>query len=236
MSINRSNRWEIAQSYEKNWWQSRVKEVDFNFYKKFAEELLHFISDEIQITSKTKILEIGSGAGGIVTYLSESNNRFAIDPLEDFYSEQDSFFKQRDTDVKYQVMKGENLLFDNSEFDLIIMDNVLDHCEEPKLVMKEAKRVLKENGIIFFKQNTYHYWGKAIRILMEKFTIDKGHPFTFSKTNLKSIIMENKLSIIKKSSSGYLDTWKKEIRANTIKDKIKAILFVNRDKVTYLLK
>ncbi len=229
-------RWEQAQSYEKSWWNSRASEISFDFYKAFSEELISFTEDYLKISDGTKILEVGSGAGGIITYLSKSKHRYAIDPLENFYSGQTNFVDQRDKEVIYTNEKGEELSFANEFFDLIIMDNVLDHCENPILVFSEAKRVLKEGGFIYFKQNTYNIWGKFVRNIMEIFVIDKGHPFTFTKAELNNIVKDNEFTEINRDRSGYLKTWKKEVVSVGFKNLIKAFLFVTRDKVTYLLK
>lgn len=232
--INKQHRWELAQSYELNWWNSKKGLVDFEFYKYYAIELKKHFSGKLTIQSDTKILEVGSGAGGILTYLPESNERYAIDPLEEFYSSVEHFAGQRDKNVKYFNAKGESIPFEQDMFDLIIMDNVLDHCEDPVKVMSEVRRVLKQNGFVYFKQNTYHLWGRFIRSLMEIFIIDKGHPHTFSKGSLLSLIHQNNFSIIFKERGGYLSTWKKEISSHSVKDKIKAVLFATRDKVTYV--
>ncbi len=234
MTIDKS-RWALAQEYEKEWWESRSNYIDFDFYKHFADELLRFVEDNINITSDTKILEVGSGAGGILTYLKESNNRYAIDPLEYFYETVDEFSKQRDESVKYFTAKGENIQFEDNMFDLIIMDNVLDHCDKPTDVMKEITRVLKNNGVVYFKQNTYNVWGRFIRWLMEKFLLDRGHPFTFSKNDLKQLFTKNRLKVHKYKRTGYFPTWRKELSSKGVKEKIKAFLFVTRDKTTYLL-
>ena len=37
----------------------------------------------------------------------------------------------------------------NKKYDLIIMDNVLEHIEEPNKVLKKIKLILNENGIIY---------------------------------------------------------------------------------------
>ena len=233
---NKNTRWALAQGYEKNWWNERSSRIDFEFYERFAAELKKYLKDILEITSYTSILEIGSGAGGIVTYLKESNNRYAVDPLEKFYSTISSFREQRDKNVKYFSEKGENLPFESKMFDLVIMDNVLDHCDDPQKVMREVKRVLKEKGVLYFKQNTYHLWGRMIRLLMEVFLIDKGHPFTFSKRYLSKLMFSNGFKFIKSGRNGFYTTWKKELLSKSKKDKLKAILFVTRDKVTYLLK
>jgi len=119
---------------------------------------------------------------------------------------------------------------------LIIIDNVLDHCDNPIEVLKEIKRVLKKNGILYFRQNTYHFWGRFIRIIMEFFLIDKGHPHTFSKNILERTFKQLGFSILYKDSNGYFSTWKWEIKSKRIIDKIKAVLLVNRDKYTLILK
>lgn len=228
-------RWDLAQEYEKKWWDDRGNQIDFDFYKYFASEMLKFGEGQIRITADTNILEVGSGAGGILTYLTESKNRYAIDPLEYFYSTVNKFIEQRDKSVKYFTAKGEYLPFQDNMFDLIIMDNVLDHCDNPGDVMKEVTRVLNNNGIVYFKQNTYHVWGRFIRWLMEKFLIDRGHPFTFSKNDLKQLFVTNRLKVHKYKRTGYFPTWRKELSSKGVKEKIKAFLFVTRDKTTYLL-
>lgn len=233
---DKKSRWSKAQEYEKNWWETRKDIVDFNFYKQFADELRKYISSHFKITSETKILEIGSGAGGIITDLTESSNRFAIDPLEDFYSSVEEFKNQRDKTVKYFNATGEALPFDNDYFDLIIMDNVLDHCIDPGKVFNEAQRVTKSDGFLYFKQNTYHIWGIIVRFLMERMLIDKGHPHTFSKSDLKKFASANGFKKIKSSRTGYLPTWIKELKSPELKNKIKAFLFVTRDKVTILFR
>lgn len=234
--MSKSKRWNIAQSYEKDWWEKRVDLIEFDFYYNHANDLRQFILPHFKIKENTKILEIGSGAGGTITFLSESNNRFAIDPLENFYSSIEKFRKQRDKNVNYQEAIGEYLPFKNDFFDLIILDNVLDHCSNPSKVMQELKRVSKPESFIYFRQNTYHFWGKFIRTIMEFFTIDKGHPFTFSKKQIFKLIKKYRFGIIKNSNAGYVKTWKREFFSNSFKGKIKAFLLVTRNSRTFLLK
>lgn len=233
---NHPDRWIEAQNYEMHWWSNRKSEIQFSFYENYATDLRNYIGSYSKINSETTILEIGSGAGGILTYLKESKNRIAIDPLEKFYSSVEEFTRQRDVTVKYYNGIGEELPFNDSSFDLLIMDNVLDHCQNPHKVMNEAARVLRKEGHVFIKQNTYHSWGRMIRALMEIFKIDKGHPHTFSKKELKELIKKNSLSILKEKNNGYFNTWKKEFLSKNLKNILKAASFVTRDKVTYLLK
>ena len=156
--MSNNSRWDIAQNYEKEWWQTRKNQIEFDFYKAYADELKQQIQGILEVTSATSILEIGSGAGGILTYL-KSDDRQAIDPLEDFYSSVPGFQTQRDPDVKYQKAKAEKLPFVKNRFDFIICDNVLDHCDDIKDVFTEMQRVLRDQGKVYLRLNIYTFWG-----------------------------------------------------------------------------
>lgn len=231
-------RWEKAQIYEKNWWKSHVNRVGISYYKSSAEEIRKYYNSNFEaiLNKDTRILEIGSGAVGILTFLSESSSRYGIDPLEYYYSTIPEFKNVRDKTVKYSSNKGEELPFGNNYFDIIIMDNVLDHCQSPNLVFSEMIRVLATGGMVYFRQNTYNYYGKYFRHFMELFQIDKGHPYSFNKTELKNKFSLYNLKIIDSYSEGYFSTWKKEITSKSTKDLIKAILLITRNKVTFILK
>lgn len=228
-------RWKLAQSYEKDWWFNKSEDLDLEFYERFAGEVEKLLQPFIIINNDKYVLEIGSGAAGIITYVN-SDFKFAIDPLEDFYSTIPKFTSIRDKRVNYSNAMAEEIPFDSEYFDLIIIDNVLDHCKDPDRVISEMRRVLKPGGIIYFRQNTYHCWGKAIRHIMEMLKIDKGHPYTFLKKDLNKKFLNTKFKTLLFVKSGYFKTWKKEITSKRLYDKIKGLLLVNRDKVTYILK
>lgn len=232
---NNQDRWKLAQDYEKAWWQNQVEEIDLEFYSRFAWEVTEELKPFINIENNSYVLEIGSGAAGIITYI-KSDNRFAIDPLENFYSSIPKYVSIRDKKLNYNNNMAESLPFKDEYFDLIIIDNVLDHCDNPDKVLSEMNRTLKPGGIIFFRQNTYHFWGKAIRDIMEKMKIDRGHPHTFLKSNLSNKFRDYKFQIMFFKRSGYFKTWLKEIKSKRLYDRVKGILFVNRDKTTYVLK
>lgn len=228
-------RWKIAQKYEKTWWENISNEINLEFYERFAAEAVTLLKPFITLDKEKYVLEIGSGAAGIITFIN-SNYKFAIDPLEDFYSTIPIFTSIRDIRVKYSKAMAEDMPFIDEYFDLIIIDNVLDHCENPDRVIQEMRRILKPEGIIYFRQNTYHFWGKLIRSLMETLKIDKGHPYTFLKRDLNKKFHNYKLQTVLFARSGYFKTWLREITSKRLYDKIKGVLFVNRDKVTHILK
>lgn len=227
-----NKRWVLAQDYEKNWWKQKESNIGTDYFQNSANEIQQTYNKIKQFSSETKILEIGSGAFGIVSFLKESKNRYGIDPLEYYYSTVKAFVKQRDKNVTYATGKGENIPFENAFFDIIILDNVLDHCQSPEKVLAEIKRVSKPNTFVFFRQNTYNFYGKMMRNIMELFLIDKGHPYTFTKREITKLFTQD-FDLLGFNCNGYYSTWKTEISSPKIIDKVKALLFITRDKTTY---
>ncbi|MBN1291303.1 MAG: class I SAM-dependent methyltransferase [Candidatus Latescibacteria bacterium] len=232
MNTNNRSRWQLAQDYEINWWKGYTR--DIKWYRDFSKEVEDVVGPYINITGETKILEIGSGPAGALTFL-KSDNKYAIDPLEDFFSSDEEWVSFRDPKVKYLKGKGEKLHFDNDYFDLIIIDNVLDHCENPVKVLDEMNRTLKKNGVIFFRQNVYNRWGAFMRKLMELKKIDRGHPFTFGKNQLVNLFKMRSWEIKLYRDSGYVQSWIKNVHDLSLKGIVKTFLFITRNRTLFVL-
>jgi SAM-dependent methyltransferase len=232
VSKKRHTRWQVAQEYERNWWNGYGTGIEW--YHLFSEEVEHYTQPFLQINKNTKILEIGSGPAGALTFL-QSDNKYAIDPLEDFFATKEEWVRLRDPRVNYQKGKGEALPYGNDFFDLIILDNVLDHCEDPVLVLDEISRVLNKDGIVFFRQSIYSWWGRSVRKIMELLAIDRGHPHTFGKRQLIDYFKEQRWGIKDHKETGYLNAWIEDARKMTPKGLAKALLFINHNRTLYIL-
>jgi SAM-dependent methyltransferase len=232
VSPGNSSRWQVAQEYELNWWKRYDNDVEW--YQVFSQEVQTFVKPYLEINKETKILEIGAGPAGALTSLP-SNHKYAIDPLEDYFSTRKEWTQIRDPKVLYQTGKGEALPYQDDFFDLIIIDNALDHCENPILVLDEIHRVLKKGGVIFFRQSVYHWWGRWIRKVVELMALDKGHPFTFGKMQLIEFFKMRSWEIKAYQSVGYIKTWIENFRLLTAKGLMKALLLANHDRTTFVL-
>lgn len=233
MSGKNRTRWQLAQDYELNWWKGYRNGVEW--YKDFSQKVEDHTKPFLEINQETKILEIGSGPAGALTFL-KSYNKYAIDPLEDFFSTKEEWRLFRDPKVNYQKGKGEELPYEEDFFDLIIIDNVLDHCENPILVLDEMNRVLKKGGIIFCRQNLYNWWSRQMRNIMEQMMIDKGHPFTFGKKQLINHFRNRFWEIKKFDEIGYFKTWIDGLSTLTVQGLIKSFLFITRNRTLFILK
>jgi ubiquinone/menaquinone biosynthesis C-methylase UbiE len=217
-------RWMRAQEYERDWWQQRIPSLNLSYLRAFAEEISTAHTDVLAITLQTTILEIGSGPAGVMTFL-KSHERYAIDPLEDFFSSVESFKTFRDPQVRYFSARAEELPFPDKKFDLIIIDNVLDHCENVFQSVSEISRVLKKNGSVYVRLNTYSRWGKLIRILAERVELDKGHPNTFTPAEVEKLFHRQGMQVRKEVRRPFAIVLQKHFRSSWIKGSLKMLTF-----------
>lgn len=104
----------------------------------------------IQEIGKNKtVLDIGCGAGILTNALSKEGHKvYGIDLSPSSLE----VAKKHDTTkkVSYQVANGYSLPYPEKAFDVVCAMDVLEHVEEPNLLISEASRVLRPGGLFFF--------------------------------------------------------------------------------------
>lgn len=97
----------------------------------------YFLYPLLNFHLKGKVLDIGCGLG---SYLRSRKNAVGIDvnPFNIDYC--------NSVGQKAYLFKN-NFPFEDEEFDSAIMDNVLEHIQDPEDTILEIKRVLKKNGL-----------------------------------------------------------------------------------------
>lgn len=79
--------------------------------------------------------------------------------------------------IDYQVGSGTNLSFDSNSFEAVSCCDVLEHIQDWKLVLAEAKRVLKPGGLFFFDTINRTLKSKAVMIYaLQEFPLTKLMP------------------------------------------------------------
>lgn len=98
-----------------------------------------------------KILDLGSGEGGTSKIFSENNFVISFElnliRLQRQKDSSDSHIGM--TEMKFINGNALQLPFHNQYFDLIIIQDVIEHLNDVKRFYEEIKRVLKQNGIIY---------------------------------------------------------------------------------------
>ena len=149
---------------------ARARERQLNYMHSFREEWrgredelvadmrthagnIRAIVDKVRpIRPDDRILEVGSGGCGLS--FNFGGNVVGVDPLADDLRK--LFPWQRDSEVPTMAAEGEHLPFDDSSFDIVLSDNVIDHAEDPQRIVDEMARVLKPGGLLYFTVHVHH--------------------------------------------------------------------------------
>ncbi|MBP1747636.1 MAG: Methyltransferase type 11 [Deltaproteobacteria bacterium] len=221
-------RWEKAQVYERDFWSRQVsgqagERSQFAWYEDRARQIWKQVSPLLNGRDPVSVLEIGPGPVGLINYI-DADERYALDPLENYYSSQSDFVSVRDGRVKRQTGTGEDVLSLDRKFSLIILDNVLDHMKDPGGVLLGIHRSLEPGGIMFISLNVYTWFGAALRNLMEYLEIDQGHPFNFSRSPVLSLLQRSGFEVAWSQTGDYRVQKKKYRQSGQLKKVIKSCL------------
>ena len=154
------------------------------------------------------VLDLGSGEGGTSKVFSEDNKVFGYDlnlvRLE----------RQNNISENYFRVNGD--AFKDDSFDLIILQDVIEHLPDVKLLIKEVGKVLKTGGIIYISTpNKYSifnfiadpHWGFPVVSILKREIIKKYFLkfFRKSEVNRKDIPQLFSLNEIYKHYSNYFE-------------------------------
>lgn len=144
---------------------------------------LNFIQ---QFNKNKRLLEVGSNIGYTLNIAkSKGFDTFGCEINKNCKSFSELVFESKIYDDFYDI---------DSKFDIIIMNDVLEHFPDPDLAIKKAHELLNEDGIIFIQlpniaskqatikkgewkyllapDHTFHFNISSLRFLMEKFEFD----------------------------------------------------------------
>ena len=97
----------------------------------------------LDVSPEHNVLEIGVGAGNVLERI-RAGHKVGVDISEFLLS------KARDrlgTHATLFQMNAEQLAFGNKTFDRVYCTEVLEHVQNPRTVLREMHRVLKEHGV-----------------------------------------------------------------------------------------
>jgi ubiquinone/menaquinone biosynthesis C-methylase UbiE len=95
--------------------------------------------------------------------------------------------KAREKGIDAYVMKGDHLEFPDNSFDTVLLFEVLEHLANPYNVLKEAKRVAKQNILITVPNCTQFTELKAASLTYDHM-LEEDHINFFTKNDLENLI------------------------------------------------
>lgn len=194
--------WKTAQVNEKKFWEDiYIKNKNDEVYEKtksdgwksFAEEILKRNKIELVDLHNKKIVDLGCGPAGMARGLDllikkkkiNNSNIIAIDPLMDFFKKEIKILKEN-KNLKLLSNQGESINLQDNSVDIIFCTNVLDHCENPNLVIDECFRILKPGGILLPSTHVIYNYLDFVSSYIKYF--DQNHPHHLTEVKMKKIL------------------------------------------------
>jgi len=118
-----------------------------------AEECLRHMRRFTDFKNK-RCLEIGCHLGGFSTYYALHGVELeAIDceqgePVLDFAR---SYAREKGASVSFKYGDVHNLNYKDNSFDILIVDNILEHLNDFRKALSECRRVIEERGAALYE-------------------------------------------------------------------------------------
>jgi len=193
--------WQGAQEAERVFWDDIYLhgKSDVETYMKIStEEAYRFLVKTLDrhgltldMLADQTVMDLGCGPYGLIKGIAESQefdsslkdtSICGVDPLMSHYSTYE-LIPSRDR-VQLISSRGESVPLEDGSCDRIFCVNVIDHCESPAGLIKEARRLLSEGG-------EFHCSVHVLLNLYRPFSglfkyIDKNHPHHFTDHSFRS--------------------------------------------------
>ena len=116
-------------------------------YHLFAEQRGELVVDQIHLFAGIEnrlVLDVGCGDGGTSKKFAESGARVTAIDIQPVAPELFTNLK-----VKYFSSALKDTNFDKTKFDIIIMQDVLEHLPDPDSAIKKVRNLLSDTGLIY---------------------------------------------------------------------------------------
>lgn len=107
------------------------------------------------------VLDIGCGAGGKTIYYASQGVKsiVGVEILEKYRKEAEELSIKYNVRDKFAFVCADasNTPFEDEKFDTIIMNDAMEHVDEPELVLQECYRILKKDGKLYLNFPPYNH-------------------------------------------------------------------------------
>jgi SAM-dependent methyltransferase len=228
-------RWKQAQEYEQGFWEGVASEIAddslgrIDFYEWRAGELrkrLDRLGLGWVVDGSSDIAEFGSGPVGVIGFLP-GGRRIAVDPLNRFYSRNEHLTRLRDPSVEYLEVEGEATGLPAGSFDMVVMENCIDHTQDPEAVMREIRRILRPGGVLYLTVNGRSRPGYYVHRALARLALDPGHPHTYTAGRFRRMVERHGFEVAEFEVGSWWAAWKEDLLSARRRPLAKAVLGVS---------
>jgi ubiquinone/menaquinone biosynthesis C-methylase UbiE len=181
----------MAFDYEKSIWGHGNASLRLSSPTSFRlRQSLQSLSD---LKPGAKVLELGCGAGQFIREIKK------IRPELDCYGCDISqhaitIAKQANDGVTYDLSTENRSTYSDNFFDAVLIYDVLEHVENPNLILSEVNRVLKNGGVFYSfvpcEADSLSFWNllHKLGLKRELTKMYAGHINKFSRKSLVSLV------------------------------------------------
>ncbi|MTI71512.1 MAG: class I SAM-dependent methyltransferase [Firmicutes bacterium] len=129
-----------------------------------GEDTIKFFLDSVNIKEmfyNKEVLDIGCGAAGKTLYYASNNAKkvYGVDVVDGYKKEANKLAEDLGLEERFEFLleDAKEMSFDDNSFDVIIINDAMEHVDFPKEVLDECYRVLKPEGKIFLNFPPYYH-------------------------------------------------------------------------------
>ena len=156
-------------------------------FENIFEKRVNLVSKFI---TKGKVLEIGSATGVMLKLFKDRGwETLGVEPSGSC------------KEAKKKKISVVNSTFEKAElrqdyFDLVVLNHVLEHLSDPKVVLKKIYLILKKQGIVFV--DVPNFGSLASRLMGKKwpYLLPEEHKHQFTKNKLTNLLNDSGLEVI----------------------------------------
>lgn len=234
------------------------KKIDYEILKHFLPHKFSFaqkVRGEMILKSlrKGKLLDIGTGCGWLARLAQEKGFKVVgVDAADKVIAENKWFDKLTGKPVTIKKASIYSLPFKDKSFDSVAIVEVLEHLSTPRKALREAVRVMKDNGqfVLLIPGYTYMFiYDKVAHPLsnLSLFSYDKriskkfakvglshrrqyedAHRFFYNLPSLKELLVSSGFRVEKIVNTEFLSPFINTVLCNLLK--------IPREKITFLEK
>jgi ubiquinone/menaquinone biosynthesis C-methylase UbiE len=121
------------------------------------QEMRRAFLDSVPFPAHARVLDVGCGTGVLTRQLAALpavDEVVGVDPAPSLLARAQALSSGLET-IGYRTADARDLPFQNSTFDVVVLDSVLCHIPCPERALAEARRVLKPDGCIAIFDGDY---------------------------------------------------------------------------------
>jgi len=236
----------------------KQQNIDYEVLKHFLPHKYSFaqkVRGDMIIKSlrKGKLLDIGTGCGWLARLAQEKGFKvFGVDSADKVIEENRWFDKLTSKPIIIKKASIYSLPFKEKSFDSVAIVEVLEHLSSPKKALKEARRVMRDNGkfVLLIPGYTYMFIYDEVAHPLSNFSLfsydkrisrkfarvglshkrqyEDAHRFSYNLKSLKELLASSGFKIEKVVNTEFLSPFINTILCNLLK--------IPREKITFVEK